>query len=109
MESQNDQLLYRFSKDRNEEVRFSIRTLKSKEYLDIRIWFPAKKSADYFPSKKGLFLPMEYLSEVANGMSRLLCFRPKNTSPATSNTVHGAKPVPGAGAKTLETAGVRID
>jgi len=64
------QFLYSFPKNEEEEVRFSIREYKDRRYLDLRIWFRTKEG-EYHPTKKGLTLSLELLPEVVRGLEKI--------------------------------------
>ncbi len=64
------QFLYSFPKNEEEEVRFSIREYKDRRYLDLRIWFRTKEG-EYRPTKKGLTLSLGLLGEVMRGIEKV--------------------------------------
>ena len=64
------QFLYSFPKNEEEEIRFSIREYKDRRYLDLRLWYQAK-GGEYLPTKKGLTLSLEFLPEVVRGLAKI--------------------------------------
>ena len=65
-----EQIVYSFQKNSEEEMRFSLRTYKERFYLDIRLWFQPSSGGDLRPTKKGLTLGLEHLSEMKKGLER---------------------------------------
>ena len=62
--------IYRFQKNPEEEIRFSLREYKERYYLDLRLWFQPSTGGEYHPTKKGLTLSVEYLAELKKGLER---------------------------------------
>lgn len=65
------QIVYRFQKNPEEEVRFSVKAYKDRQYLDLRLWFQTSEKGEYFPTKKGLTLSLDYLSELKKGIDKV--------------------------------------
>lgn len=64
-------IVYRFQKNPEEEVRFSVKAYKDRQYLDLRLWFQTSEKGEFFPTKKGLTLSLDYLSELKKGFDRV--------------------------------------
>lgn len=67
----NDQVLYQFSRNQDESVFVTLRDYKNKKYVDLRVFFQPKDSEEMKPTKKGLTLGIEHLSELKKGI--LIC------------------------------------
>lgn len=65
------QIIYAFQKNQEEEVRFTLRPYKERQYVDLRIWFQPADGGDYHPTKKGITLSVEYLAELKKGLERV--------------------------------------
>lgn len=65
----NQEVLYQFNRNQDETVYFSLCNYKDKKYLDLRVFFQPKDSEDMKPTRKGLTLGVEYLSELKKGIS----------------------------------------
>ncbi len=63
-------IIHRFPKNESEEVRFSIREYKDRQYLDMRIWFLPKEGSEYCPTKKGMTLSLEHLPEISRAIDK---------------------------------------
>ena len=64
-------IVYRFQKNPEEEVRFTVKGYKERQYLDLRLWFQTSEKGEYFPTRKGLTLSLDYLSELKKGFERV--------------------------------------
>ena len=67
----NDQLIHAFKKSESEEVRLSLREFKGKTYLDLRLFFCAKGSEEYKPSRKGVILSAAHAHELEKAFQGL--------------------------------------
>ncbi len=67
----NDQLIHAFKKSESEEVRLSLREFKGKTYVDLRIFFCAKGSNEFAPSRKGVILSVAHASELEKAFQGL--------------------------------------
>ena len=63
-------VVYSFQKNQEEEIRFSLRAYKQRGYLDVRLWFQPSNGGDYRPTKKGITLGLEHLTELKKGLER---------------------------------------
>ena len=63
-------VIHSFQKNPEEEVRFSLKDYKERQYLDLRLWFQPSKGGEYLPTKKGLTLSVEFLPELKKGVER---------------------------------------
>jgi len=64
------QVIHSFQKNPEEEVRFSVREYKERQYLDLRLWFLSQNDGEYRPTKKGITLALEHLPELKKGIER---------------------------------------
>lgn len=67
---EKDRVIHAFQKNPEEEVRLSLREYKDRHYLDLRLWFQSANDGEYYPTKKGLTLSLEYLGELKKGLER---------------------------------------
>ncbi|MBI4553456.1 MAG: transcriptional coactivator p15/PC4 family protein [Candidatus Latescibacteria bacterium] len=58
-----------FSKNSQEEYRFSITAFKGREYADIRIFY--EKDGEYLPSKKGITVALDAWSQFRESVQKL--------------------------------------
>lgn len=72
MEDEQTQLIHSFSKGADECVQISLRQYKGNQYIDLRIWFQNGPEGALKPTKKGVFLTLDYLPELKKGVD-LLC------------------------------------
>lgn len=63
-------VVYRFQSRPDEEVRFTVKGYKDRSYLDMRLWFLPSSGDEYFPTKKGLTLSLQYLRELKKGLEQ---------------------------------------
>jgi len=68
-----NELVYRFSRNENEDISFSVREFKERLYCDIRIFFKASDN-EWHPTKKGITFRIDLLPEVQKGISKLIAF-----------------------------------
>ena len=61
-------VVYSFAKNQDEEIRFTLRRYKQRNYLDIRLWFQTSAAGEFHPAKKGITLGLEHLSELKKGL-----------------------------------------
>ncbi len=78
----DNQVVHQFTRNQDETVYMSLRHYKNKKYLDLRIFFQPKDSEEMIPTKKGLTLGVEYLSELKKGIS--ICEKRLQTSKTES-------------------------
>ena len=67
---QEDQIVYRFQKNPEEEIRLSLREYKERLYLDLRLWFQPSSGGELRPTKKGLTFSTDLLPELKKGLER---------------------------------------
>jgi hypothetical protein len=65
------QTLHSFRKNALEEVRASLTEYKTRQYIDLRVFYKADND-EFRPSKKGLTLSPELLPELEEALSRYL-------------------------------------
>ena len=63
------QLIHSFPKNPLEEIRMSLTEFKKKQYLDLRIYYKGD-DGEYHPSKKGLTLSLDLLSELEEAVKK---------------------------------------
>ena len=80
-------VIYSFQKNPEEEVRFCFREYKDRRYLDLRLWFHSSSGEDYFPTKKGITLSLDYLSELKKGLEMAAKYASKMALQESSNSV----------------------
>ncbi len=69
--SSQAELIHAFEKNSGgEEVRISLTTYKGREYLDIRVYYQGDDGEKH-PTKKGITLSLDLLSELEAGLSKL--------------------------------------
>ena len=65
----DNQILHQFSRNQDETVYFSLREYKDKKYIDLRVFFQPKDSDEMRPTKKGITLSLDLLSELKKGIA----------------------------------------
>jgi hypothetical protein len=68
--SKVNQTVYAFPKNPTEEIRASLNAFKGKQYLDLRVYYKGD-DGEYYPSKKGITVPPELLTELEEALRRL--------------------------------------
>ena len=63
-------VIHTFQKNPEEEVRFTLKEYKDRQYLDVRLWFQSSNGGEYYPTKKGITLSLDYLGEFKKGLER---------------------------------------
>jgi len=63
------QLIHSFPKNPLEEIRMSLTEFKKKQYIDLRIYYKGE-DGEYHPSKKGLTLSLDLLSELEEAVKK---------------------------------------
>jgi len=71
MQEQETQVVHSFPRGTGEEIQIAIRKYKGKYYIDLRLWYQAKNENDFRPTRKGLVVPLERLSDIKEGLERL--------------------------------------
>ena len=63
--------LHAFRKSENEEIRISAGKYRDKHYFDIRLFFKPSENQeeDMRPTRKGVTLPIDFLSEIEKGIT----------------------------------------
>ena len=84
---EQDRIIYSFPKNEEEEVRFTLRSYKDRQYLDLRLWFQPSSGGDLRPTKKGLTLGLEYLVELKKGIERSAKSAPEMALQESANPV----------------------
>jgi len=68
---EKQELITSFSKNSLEEVRLSFQTYKGRRYLSLWLWFKDDDDS-WQPSKKGLILPLDLLSDLKKAVDAAL-------------------------------------
>lgn len=63
-----DQLLHQFNYGHNDAFYIRLREYKDKRYIDFRIFFLPKGDSEMVPTKKGLMVNAEFVSELKKGI-----------------------------------------
>lgn len=63
-----NETVYQFARHEDESVCFSLREFKNRLYLDLRIFFQPKDSAELLPTKKGLTIVTDLIPELKKGI-----------------------------------------
>ena len=64
------EIVFRFPRNENEEVQFSIGEYKDKLYFDIRLFFKGRED-EWRPTKKGLTFSTGHFGEFEKGIEAL--------------------------------------
>ncbi len=59
---QEQDFVYSFPRNENEQIRFCFREYKGRHYLDIRLWF-RNQNGGWSPTKKGVVFPADRFSD----------------------------------------------
>lgn len=65
-----NRLIHAFQKNALEEIRVSLNVFRGKEYIDIRIFYKGD-DGEYHPSKKGVTLSPDLLSDLQEALKKL--------------------------------------
>ena len=64
-----NQIIYQFHRNENEQVCFSFREYKDRKYIDLRVFFKPLDAQEIRPTKKGITLALQYLPELKKGIA----------------------------------------
>ena len=67
--AEDSEIITRFQKNSQEEIRFCIANFKGREYVDIRIFY--SKDGDFLPSKKGITVALDTWSDFRHSIEKL--------------------------------------
>lgn len=70
-QAQEVKLIHSFQKNETEEVKVELRKFKGRYYLDIRVWFQSEQDNSLHPTKKGISLGVEHLSELRKSLDKV--------------------------------------
>lgn len=84
---EQDRVVYVFRKNAEEEIRLSLRTYRERLYFGIRLWFQPSNGGEYRPTRKGITLGLEHLSEFKKGLDRVQRLASELTLQESSNPV----------------------
>jgi hypothetical protein len=65
-----EKIIYQFEKNERETVKLRTSVFKGKEYVDLRLYIKGP-DGDEIPTKKGVNLPIEKISELKKAISKL--------------------------------------
>ena len=85
MEDEQTHLIYSFPKGADECVQLSVRQYKGNHYIDLRVWFQNGADSALKPTKKGVFLPIDHLTELKKGVDLLCKNAPKFKVPGEAS------------------------
>lgn len=63
-----NRVVHSFKRNETEEVRIAVGAYKDKTYLDVRVYFRMEKDSEWAPTKKGITIPAELISNLAEGL-----------------------------------------
>lgn len=66
----NAKLVYKFQKNKFDQVRFAIKEYEGKEYIDLRLFY-RDREGEYQPTKKGVMIASNLLPEMIKGIGEL--------------------------------------
>ncbi len=64
-------LIYTFPRSKDEKVHFTLRKYRGKFYMDIRVWYKTGDSEEFYPTKKGISVPVELISQLRKGIEQV--------------------------------------
>lgn len=70
-------IIQSFNRNDHERIDLCLTCFNGKKYFDLRIWFRTAEEAQYYPSRKGITFPAEFLPEITQTFSRLMRDYPK--------------------------------
>lgn len=68
--AQDNRLIHSFPKNALEEIRVSLNVFRGKQYIDIRTFYKGD-DGDFHPSKKGVTLAPDLLSDLEESIKKL--------------------------------------
>ena len=76
--------VHSFPNSNGEEIQIAIRKYQGKYYIDLRHWFQSREgeAGSLRPTKRGVFLPVERLPELKEGVDLLMQACDKIPQPA---------------------------
>ena len=69
-EQAESRLIYAFPRSQDERVQFILKKYRGKYYLDLRIWFKTKEKEELYPTKKGIFIPLDQIAQFRKGFEQ---------------------------------------
>ncbi len=60
-----------FPRSATEEIQMALRQYRGKYYVDLRLWFQPKDNSSMRPTKKGISIAAEQLSDLKEGIHSL--------------------------------------
>ena len=70
LQDRQEKIVYLFQKGSEEQVRFVVRQYKDRYYVDVRLWFLPSVGKEYRPTRKGITLSIDLLSELEKGFEK---------------------------------------
>ena len=71
MADDNEKVVAEFEKGATEIVRASIKAYKRKTNIALRIYYMDEQSGEWRPTKKGVYLPTDYMPELKRAIEAL--------------------------------------
>jgi len=71
VEAQDEEILYQFDKNEREVVKLRKSVFKDKHYIDLRLYVKGVDGAEDIPTKKGVNIPAELVSELKKALAKL--------------------------------------
>ncbi len=66
--------VYKIDKNPNEKIIISLNEFRGRTYVDIRIYYNVSENEipDYRPTRKGITIPLDLVSELKDGIDKAL-------------------------------------
>ncbi len=56
----------------NERIRVALRSFQETQFLDIRKFYKSEESGEYFPTRKGLAIPLNLIPQLKEALVKVL-------------------------------------
>ena len=63
-----NKIIYKIDCGHDASIFFRVRSYKERKYIDLRLFFQPKDSADMFPTRKGITIHSELFAELEKGI-----------------------------------------
>lgn len=72
MEEQTEsEVIYAFPRSKDEKIQFTLSKYRGKRYVDLRLWFKGKENDEFYPTKKGISIPLDQIGQVRKGFEQV--------------------------------------
>ncbi len=72
MEEQTEsEVIYAFPRSKDEKIQFTLSKYRGKRYMDLRLWFKSEESEEFYPTKKGISIPVDQIGQVRKGFEQV--------------------------------------